>query len=271
MAQSAFSFILGIIAAIKRTITSVSANSQGTLWPLVQSLQKKKWVDLTHSFDPSIPHWKGLPLMEQKTLYDHDKDGFRIYQYTFAGQWGTHVDPPLHFHKGLRALDEIPLTEMVLPCVVIDVHEKAIKDPDYQLKLDDLESFEKKHGPIPAHSFVAMRTDWSKRWPDNEKMLNKDTNGVSHFPGWSKETLSYLFETRHITAVGHETADTDPGVATSKCDYSLESYILGLNHFQVEMLTSLDQLPEAGALIILSWPKASGGTGFPARVFAILP
>jgi hypothetical protein len=34
---------------------------------------------------------------------------------------------------------------------------------------------------------------------------------------------------------------------------------------------NLDQVPEAGALVVVSFPKPKGGSGFPARVFAILP
>jgi hypothetical protein len=30
------------------------------------------------------------------------------------------------------------------------------------------------------------------------------------------EALKYLYELRHITASGHETTDTDPGLATTK-------------------------------------------------------
>jgi len=33
----------------------------------------------------------------------------------------------------------------------------------------------------------------------------------------------------------------------------------------------LDQVPEAGAIVVVSFPKPKGGSGFPARVFAILP
>lgn len=61
--------------------------------------------------------------------------------------------------------------------------------------------------------------------------------------------MQYLYENRKITASGHETTDTDPGVAVTKDDYSLESYVLGTNHFQIELLTNLDKLPEAGALV----------------------
>ena len=89
-----------------------------------------------------------------------------------------------------------------------------------------MKKWEKEHGQIPAGAFVAMRTDWSKRWPDAAKMENKDANGVAHYPGWSLAVLKYLYEDRKITASGHETTDTDPGIAASKDDYSLETYIL---------------------------------------------
>src|ERR1700739_1891266 len=94
---------------------------------------------------------------------------------------------------------------------------------------------------------------------------------VFTYPGWSKPVLQLLYEQRGITASGHETTDTDPGLQTTKDDYSLESYILGLNHYQIELLANLDQVPEAGAIVSVTWPKADGGTGFPARVIAIIP
>ena len=37
------------------------------------------------------------------------------------------------------------------------------------------------------------------------------------------------------------------------------------------MLANLDQVPEAGALVMVSFPKPEHGSGFPARVVAILP
>jgi len=54
---------------------------------------------------------------------------------------------------------------------------------------------------------------------------NKDAHGVAHYPGWSLPGLKYLYEDRKITASGHETTDTDSGIATTKDDDSLETYI----------------------------------------------
>jgi kynurenine formamidase len=45
-------------------------------------------------------------------------------------QWGRHVDPPPHFVKGLRTVDQIDPKEMILPLVLVDVHREAAADPD---------------------------------------------------------------------------------------------------------------------------------------------
>jgi len=102
-------------------------------------------------------------------------------------------------------------------------------------------------------------------------MQNVDKNGVAHYPGWSQEVLTYLYEKRKITASGHETTDTDRGLSTTKNDYGLEAYLLKQDKYQIELLANLDQVPAAGALVVVTWPKPKNGSGFPARVFAILP
>lgn len=253
------------------------AEEAPSLWSIVRTLQSKQFVDLTHAFRPGIPHWPGFDNEERVTTYYYDEGigskghGFLAHQYKIPGQWGTHVDAPAHFVKGKRFLDDISVKEMVLPLVVIDVSKKVEQNPDYQITMGDVRAWEAKYGEIPSNSFVAMRTDWSKRWPSPEKMRNADEKGIAHYPGWSKEVLTYLYETRGITASGHETTDTDPGIATSKDDYSLESYILSRDKYQIELLANLDQAPEYGAIAIVTFAKPQKGSGFPARVFAILP
>ena len=266
-----------LLFAVTGVLANVWSAEEKSLWDVQRNLASKKFVDLTHAFGPGIPQWPGFPDETRKTIYWYEKRpdtmgaGFFAEVFTHVGQWGTHVDPPAHFIKGLRTVDQIEPKEMVLPLVAIDVHAEVEKNPDYTLTLERLKKWEADHGQIPAGAFVAMRTDWSKRWPDAAKMENKDAKGTAHYPGWSLPTLKLLYEERKITASGHETTDTDPGIATSKDDYSLETYILSTNHYQIELLTNLDQVPESGALVVASFPKPRGGSGFPARVFAILP
>jgi kynurenine formamidase len=264
--------LVGVVALVAAPVALAADGTKApTLSEIYATLATMRYVDLTHAFGPGIPHWKGFHDMTRKTLYTIKKDGFHVEEFCHVGQWGTHIDPPAHFHEGLKTVDQVSPKDMLLPLVVLDVHAKVARNPDYVLTLADVADWEKRHGRIPKGAFVAMRTDWAKRWPDDAALANKDAAGVFHYPGWSMEVLKLLYEERGISASGHETTDTDPGIATTKDDYSLESYVLKTNHYQIEMLANLDQVPEAGGLVMVSFPKPLAGSGFPARVIAIVP
>lgn len=241
------------------------------LWSLQRRLlAEHTFTDLTHAFFPGQPHFPAFPDEERDQPFDMAEGaGFNVHRYTLVGQWGTHVDPPVHFVDGARPLDEVPIEQMLLPLVVLDISARVREDADAVATLADVRAWEERHGPIPDGAFVALRTDWSHRWPDNAAMANLDADGAAHYPGWSREVLEHLVERADVTAVGHETTDTDPGSNTSAGDYGLELYLLGHDKWQIELMTNLDQVPEAGALLVASWPKPRGGSGFPARVFAI--
>src|SRR3954463_6049887 len=170
---------------------SLAQAAEPTLLEIHKILAGKRFVDLTHAFGPGIPKWQGFPDEKRETAYWYEKgrgslgSGFFSEIFTHVGQWGTHVDPPAHFVEGLRTVDQIELKEMILPLVVIDVHVEVAKDSDYTLTVERIKKWETEHGRLPAGSFVAMRTDWSKKWPDAGAMENKDAAGVSHYPGWS--------------------------------------------------------------------------------------
>lgn len=241
------------------------------LWPMLKSaLSGKTFIDLTHAFHSGQPHFPAFPDEQRETLFDLEKgDGFTAHRYSIVGQWGTHVDPPSHFIRGGRTLDQIPVQDMILPLVVLDITHRVDTDPDATPVLADVREWEDRNGRIPEGSFVALRTGWSRRWPDSAAMANRDGDGVSHTPGWSREVLSFLVEERAISAIGHEQTDTDPGAATSKGDFGLETYILAQDRWQIELLADLAGVPEAGAVIVASWAKPREGSGFPARAFAI--
>ncbi|HLR64263.1 MAG TPA: cyclase family protein, partial [Pseudogracilibacillus sp.] len=204
-------------------------------------------------------------------LFDHD-DGFFAQQFSFPTQYGTHIDAPIHFVRDTRYLDELELKELVLPLVVLDFSGEAGRDADFTLSVDDIKAFEAVHGEIEAGTFVALRTDWSKRWPNKELFDNKDEDGNNRIPGWGLEALQFLFEERGIKAVGHETYDTDSAIDFQKHGALRgEYYVLEQDTYQIELLAHLDQLPAKGAVIFSIVPKPEKACGFPVRSFAILP
>lgn len=234
-------------------------------------IKEKEWVDLTHTFGPDAPHFSAFDSAEFETLFTHD-DGFFAQSFKFVGQYGTHLDAPIHFVRNTRYLDELNLKELVLPLVVIDKSKEAEVNNDFTLSVDDILAFEAKYGEIEEGTFVALRTDWSKRWPDKEAFENKDADGHQHAPGWSVAALKFLFEERKVKAIGHETFDTDSSIDFQKNGALVgEYYVLEQDTYQVELLKNLDKVPAKGAVIFNIVPKPEKASGFPVRSFAILP
>ncbi|QLK86922.1 cyclase family protein [Staphylococcus sp. 17KM0847] len=242
------------------------------LWLQLQTLKTARWVDLTHTFNADSPHFSAFEGAIVETPFTVKKDGFFVQQWSFVTQYGTHIDAPIHFVEHQRYLHELDLQELVLPLIVLDFSEEVARDADFRLTREHIEQWEAIHGVIEADTFVAFRSDWSKRWPDHTQFENKDSAGQQHLPGWSLDALHYLIEKRHIKAIGHETFDTDASIDIAKNgDIIGERYVLSQDCYQIELLTNLDQLPERGAIIYNIAPKPDHAPGFPVRSFAIVP
>lgn len=209
------------------------------LWESLSQLKKYKWVDLTHTFDSESPHFSSFENAETKTLYQVKDDGFFAQSWQFATQYGTHIDAPIHFVEHKRYLHELGLQETVLPLIVLDFSKEVAQDADFRLTKEHILEWEAKNGQIEQDTFVAFRSDWSKRWPDKEQFENRDADASIDIR-------------KHNDTVG-------------------ERYVLGLDTFQIELLTGLDELPTRGSVILAISPKPKNAPGFPVRAFAISP
>jgi kynurenine formamidase len=260
--------LLSMFAALVM-LTPVVLAQGGSLAEAYKIIESKQFVDLTHSFSPLTPVWKGFgqatfaAAADPATArpYSIDRDGFRATYYAMVGQYGTHIDPPAHFDPHGKTMDELPLKQMILPLVVFDITPMLANDPNHALTVDDVKAWERIHGRVPAGSFAALRTDMYKDWTSNPERFKRYP-----FPAWSLAALRFLYEQRDIVANGHESMDTDitPGLDS-------EAWLLRHGHWQIEVMAGLDKVPATGALIVVTWPKPEHGLGFPARAFAILP
>ena len=82
-----------------------------SLWGDLEKLKRCRWVDLTHPLTNESPYWGGIPdgsVELCKTVFDYDEEmlSCRIIRYKFPGQFGTHVDFPMHFVPGRPAAEE---------------------------------------------------------------------------------------------------------------------------------------------------------------------
>lgn len=245
------------------------------LWQALDEAKKYRWVELSHSLSNDSPYWAGIPegsVELAKTCFDWGNEMLDclIQTFKFPGQFGTHIDFPGHFVKGGDLSEKYDVKDLIFPLCVVDVSEKVKADPTYAVTAQDIRDYEERYGAIPDGALVALRTDWSKKWPDMDALSGTDEEGGENFPGWSMEALKYIYEERNAAANGHEALDTDASKeAAAAEDLACERYVLSKGKLQVEVLANLDKVAPAGAVVIVSYPRIEGATGLPARVWAI--
>ncbi len=251
---------------------------EASLWDLYDSrLERAKYIDLTHALAPGCPLGEGFKdftvraavagvsipgLVRKGQPFTYATEGVAITAYNLPmDHIGTQYGPPAHLNDHGATISDIPPTVSLRPLAVINCAAQVRADPGYQAKVSDVESWERRHGRIPAGSVVMFRSDWYKLWDRPHRFTRQP------FPGVELATLKFLHLERGILMHGHEPLDTD----NTAPKFIAETWLLKHNFAQAEGVARLDQVPESGALITIGFAKFAGGTGGFARYIAIAP
>jgi kynurenine formamidase len=264
------------LAATAGAVLLVAAGAQppGGASPTPGAGLGARAIDLSYPFDEATIYWPtDKSFRWEKTKWGDSADGHWYASATYGASehGGTHLDSPIHFAKGGATTDQIPVSRLIGPAVVVDVARACREDRDYRLRVADLSAWEAAHGRIPDGAIVLVRTGWGRFWPDKRAYLGTDTPGDTanlRFPGISREAAEWLAADRKVSGVGIDTASLDHGPST---DFIAHRVLNGAGIFGLENVASLDKVPEAGATLIALPMKIKGGSGGPTRVIAILP
>jgi kynurenine formamidase len=234
-----------------------------------------RWVDLTHSFSESTIYWptdtSGFQLEE--LAFGPTEGGWFYASYAFssAEHGGTHLDAPIHFAEGRLSNDQIPLSSLMGPAVVVDVSERAHRD--YLVSVEDLTDWEAEHGTLPDGGMLLLRTGWSSRWNDRAAYLGTEMEGPEavselHFPGLGAEAATWLVTNRGVVAVGIDTPSIDYGQSE---DFRAHVILYAENVSGFENVANLELLPATGSFVVALPMKIEGGSGGPLRIVAFVP
>lgn len=239
-----------------------------------RAIDESKVIDLTHTFDDQTIYWPNAqPFHWEKESWGKSAGGYwySAARYSASEHGGTHLDSPIHFGEGQATTDQLPVSKLIGPALVIDIVSSCAGNADYRLTVEDITKWEREHGRIEPASLVLIRTGWSKYWPDRKRYLGSDVPGDIanlHFPGISREAAELLARERKIDGLGIDTASIDYGASK---DFIAHQILNGAGIYGLENIDGLDQLPAKGATLIALPMKIKGGTGGPARIIAILP
>ncbi len=235
-----------------------------------------RWIDLTHAFDAATIYWPTEPGFR----FEAGRNGPTAKGYYYAANrfetaehGGTHLDAPRHFSETGLTADDIPPERLVGEAIVVDVADKCAADRDYEVTIDDLVAWEKRHARQLGDVILLLRTGWAAHWGDRERYLGTARTGPDavadlHFPGLAPDAARWLVGHRRVKAVGIDTASIDQGPSTH-----FESHVAlcGANVPVFENVAALDELPEQGAFVAALPMKIAGGSGGPLRIVARLP
>lgn len=226
-------------------------------------------VDLTHTIDSQVPTYEisDTPVYQAKTVASLDKEGYFAREITLPEHFGTHLDAPAHFARGMWTVDQIPPERLVAPLVVLDVTAGAKGNADYQVSVGDVAKYEEVHGQIPNNAVVMAYTGWDSRWNSAKEYRNADAQGVMHFPGYSLDAAKFLVEARQVVGLGIDTLSIDYGPSK---DFPVHHYTLAHSLYHLENVANLRRVPVSGSTVVVAPMKLENGSGSPVRILALV-
>jgi len=246
---------------------SVAAAAAATVGPAPAALAQPatSLEDMTHELGENFPTYFGEQQFFLEHKFNFANDGMNLNEIRVNEHTGTHIDAPLHFSEIGQSVAQIPVTNLIVPLCVIDIRAQADADPDAPLTPDDISRWITMHGEIPNRACVAMNSGWGERVL-SDRFRNADEEGRMHFPGFHVEAVEMLLEETNAIGIAVDTLSLDHGPSE---DFATHYAWLSQNRWGLEAVANLDRVPEAGATLVVGAPKHTGGSGGPARVFAL--
>lgn len=219
-------------------------------------------IDLTHTLNPNIPTWNGGCGFKSEIKLDYENCSeevkFRVQQLKMHAGIGTHIDAPAHCVPNGLTVEQLPLSNLLAPAVIIDV--SGLADEYYSVTVHDIEQFEKTYGLIQPNTCVLIKTGWERFWNDPLQYRNNLL-----FPAVSREATQLLLK-RKIVGLGIDTLSPDrPGEG-----YPVHELLLGSGKFIIENVANLDVLPHKGAYVLVLPLKIEDATEAPIRLVGLI-
>jgi kynurenine formamidase len=218
-------------------------------------------IDLSHSLDSNIPSWDSDCGFHQAMVLDYcdadEQAQFRVMRLQLNAGAGTHIDAPSHCIPGGKGVDDLNLNDLIMPCVVIDITDRA--DEAYCLGCDDITNFEQLHGIIGDGTAVIVKTGWAKFWHNPEKYRNN-----LRFPAVSIEAAQLLLQ-RGVAALGIDTLSSD----RPDSGFPVHQAFLGAGKILIENVANLDAMNPTGDFLMALPLKIKHGTESPVRLVGL--
>lgn len=214
-------------------------------------------IDLSHEIVAGMTTYPGIAAPQVRVATSRSESAarlgsgvsFEIDAITLAGNTGTYLDSPYHFHADRADLARLPLERLVnVPIVMVRaLGKRAVTAAD----LGD-------PGRLWG-SAVLVHTGWARHW-GTERYLDFDC------PHLAADAVDVLVGA-NVAVVGIDSLNIDdPADARRPAHHGL----LGADVPIIEHLTNLEAVPDTGARLTALPPPVRAMASFPIRAVAVV-
>jgi kynurenine formamidase len=214
-------------------------------------------IDLSHTLEPGMPVYPGLPAPVFATVFTHEESSarglygpgttFQIASLAICGNTGTYIDAPFHRHPEKADLAGLRIEQLAdLPGLLVDATGTSGRAIDAAIFA----------GREVAGRAVLIRTGWSRHWGS----LDYWAPGPFLAAGGAR----WLADHR-AALVGIDSWNIDDTGDPARPAHTI---LLGADVVICEHLCALDQLPAGEFRFSAVAPRIVGGTSFPVRAYA---
>ena len=210
-------------------------------------------IDLTYKIEEGMltfnTSWH--PVVSIKQLGRLGVEGRESREIILGTHTGTHVDAPLHFVKGGKSIDDIPLEKLVGEISIVDFSHLKENTP---ITIEMLKT-------VKISKKMLFKFGWGKHWGSKKFYQN--------YPFFTKESAEYLVS-KKVELLSYDVPSPDDSRTRmgSSEDSQIHKIFLKNNIILVEYLANLDKVTKLdGWQIVVAPMKIKGADGSPARVF----
>lgn len=216
-----------------------------------------RYIDLSQAYHEDMLLHPDIPKFTCCPLLTHEEHGVSMQQISLVTHCGTHIDAPAHFFNHGATVDNLPLSKLNGPAVIIDVTGKS---PRERIRWSDISNQRSLLEEGASNGgIVLFRTGWSQYW---------GTQKYFDHPFLDGDIARQLVE-MGVQVIGVDAMSPDETkIDVSESSFTVHKVTLGAGMVIAENLTNLDKL-QAGSWIVSVVPlKITGGDGSPVRAFA---
>ncbi|MFB0533113.1 MAG: cyclase family protein [Desulfatiglandales bacterium] len=235
-------------------------------YEIAKLLKSLNVYDISPVFETNMPEFRtDPPLGIVPDAKNIEQDYYFTQILVISEHNGSHVDAPIHIHKGMDSIDKFPCGYLIGPYKKYDLtgfNPEAGKD----ITLEQIKEVEARDNILPqAGDIILLQFGWDKYYlPDSKVLFEKDWY-AANVPGITEEVMKYFTDVK-IRAIGSDAASTDAAYTESKITRmpGREKYFLPNNILPMSGFVHMGKAPAAGLFMAIPL-KIKNGSGSPIR------